>query len=150
MNRYYIAYGSNLSVEQMAYRCPDATIEGKAELCDWRLLFRLHATIEPEAGWKVPVLIWRISATDEASLDRYEGFPSYYRKETLTVAMTDLNGENPREIKAMVYLMNRKAGQIAPQKFYYDILKEGYNRFGFDMRILERAFEDAMTEEMCL
>lgn len=26
--KYYIAYGSNLSVEQMAYRCPDAKIAG--------------------------------------------------------------------------------------------------------------------------
>lgn len=26
--KYYIAYGSNLSVEQMAQRCPDARIVG--------------------------------------------------------------------------------------------------------------------------
>ncbi len=26
--KYYIAYGSNLSVEQMAHRCPDARIAG--------------------------------------------------------------------------------------------------------------------------
>lgn len=30
--KYYIAYGSNLSVEQMAYRCPDAKIAGQAVL----------------------------------------------------------------------------------------------------------------------
>ncbi len=150
MNRYYIAYGSNLSVEQMAYRCPDATVEGKADLRGWRLLFRLHATIEPEQGWTVPALIWGISASDEASLDRYEGFPDYYRKETLKVTMTDLDGENPRETEAMVYLMNRNPGLISPQKFYYDIIEEGYDRFGFDRSILERAFEDAITEEMCL
>ena len=32
--RYYIAYGSNLSVEQMAIRCPDAKIAGMAALKD--------------------------------------------------------------------------------------------------------------------
>ena len=30
--QYYIAYGSNLNVEQMAFRCPHATILGTAEL----------------------------------------------------------------------------------------------------------------------
>ena len=30
--RYYIAYGSNLSVEQMAQRCPDAKVVGLAAL----------------------------------------------------------------------------------------------------------------------
>ena len=30
--KYYIAYGSNLSVEQMADRCPDAKIAGQAVL----------------------------------------------------------------------------------------------------------------------
>ena len=45
--KYYIAYGSNLSVEQMAYRCPDAKIAGQAVLAGWELLFRGCAT-EPE------------------------------------------------------------------------------------------------------
>lgn len=35
--KYYIAYGSNLSVEQMAYRCPDAKIAGQAVLAGWEL-----------------------------------------------------------------------------------------------------------------
>ena len=32
--KLYIAYGSNLSVEQMDYRCPDATIVGTATLAE--------------------------------------------------------------------------------------------------------------------
>ena len=35
--KFNIAYGSNLSVEQMAFRCPDAIIAGKAVLHDWKL-----------------------------------------------------------------------------------------------------------------
>ena len=45
--KYYIAYGSNLSVEQMADRCPDAKIAGQAVLAGWELLFRGCATIAP-------------------------------------------------------------------------------------------------------
>ena len=35
--KYYIAYGSNLSVRQMAVRCSDAKVVGKAILPDWKL-----------------------------------------------------------------------------------------------------------------
>ena len=41
--RYYIAYGSNLNVEQMALRCPHATILGTAELMLAHLLEHGHA-----------------------------------------------------------------------------------------------------------
>ena len=38
--RYYIAYGSNLNVQQMRWRCPGARIIGTSELQDYRLLFK--------------------------------------------------------------------------------------------------------------
>ena len=85
MKRYYIAYGSNLSETQMAYRCPTAKVVGTSMLNDWRLLFDGPASIERFEGYKVPVLIWDIQPEDERSLDRYEGYPSYYRKEMLEV-----------------------------------------------------------------
>ena len=34
MKKYYIAYGSNLNVEQMRYRCPDAKIVGTSVIPD--------------------------------------------------------------------------------------------------------------------
>lgn len=85
--KYYIAYGSNLSVEQMAYRCPDATIAGQAVLAGWELLFRGCATIAPNPEKNTPVLVWEISERDEKNLDTYEGFPTYYRKEDLNIEL---------------------------------------------------------------
>ena len=38
--RYYIAYGSNLNVQQMRWRCPGARIIGTSELQDYRLLVK--------------------------------------------------------------------------------------------------------------
>ena len=55
--RYSIAYGSNISVEQMAVRCPDAKIAGMAVLQDWKLVFKIHADIIPCEGRVVPVLV---------------------------------------------------------------------------------------------
>lgn len=136
MKRYYIAYGSNLSERQMAYRCPTAKVVGTSILKDWRLLFDGPASIERYEGYNVPVLIWEIQPLDEKSLDRYEGYPNYYRKEMLDV---ELNG---RTINAMVYIMNTKCESI-PSLGYYNILKEGYERFGFDMKILEKALQES-------
>ena len=36
----YIAYGSNLNLEQMARRCPTAKVIGAGEIRDHELLFR--------------------------------------------------------------------------------------------------------------
>ncbi len=141
--KYYIAYGSNMSVEQMAHRCPDAKVVGMAAIPDWRLVFRVHATIEPAEGRTVPVLIWEISGRDERNLDRYEGYPSYYYKQDMTVTMTDLDGKNPQEITAMVYLMADGHPLREPWKGYLDTLEEGYQRFGFNPYQLELALKEA-------
>lgn len=49
----YIAYGSNLNLEQMARRCPTAKVIGAGEIRDHELLFRGYpksavATVEPK------------------------------------------------------------------------------------------------------
>ena len=140
--KYYIAYGSNLSVRQMAVRCPEARVAGKAVLKDWKLVIKLHATIEPAKGFEVPVLIWEISDRDEEHLDAYEGFPSYYFKRDLEVTLTDLKGKRPRQVTAMVYIMTEGRAVRMPMKGYVDVLVEGYERFGFDLGILRRALRD--------
>ena len=141
--KLYLAYGSNLSVEQMERRCPDAKPIGKAILPDWKLLFKIHATIEPCKGSKVPVLVWKISDRDEQNLDRYEGYPSYYIKQDVELMMTDLRGRNPRPVTAMVYIMADGHRVRMPMKGYVDILVEGYERFGFDEDILREALREA-------
>ena len=52
---YYLAYGSNLSLERMAKRCPDAVVAGTAKIPGYRLLFKksgsgFYATIEQDAN----------------------------------------------------------------------------------------------------
>lgn len=136
--KYYIAYGSNLHIGQMAYRCPNATIVGTSELKDWRLMFKgsksgNYATIEPCIGETVPILVWSITKSDERSLDRYEGFPTFYFKKDLPVVV------DGQTIEAMVYLMRLDATVGYPSKSYIDTLKHGYIDFDFDMGILQDA-----------
>ena len=138
--KYYIAYGSNLHVGQMAYRCPNSTIVGTSELKDWRLMFKgsktgNYATIEPCIGESVPVLIWELSESDERSLDRYEGFPTFYFKHTIPVM---IDGE---EIYAMAYIMRLDAAVGYPSQSYINTLEMGYGYCGFDPAILKNALE---------
>lgn len=148
-DRYYIAYGSNLSVDQMAVRTPDAEIVGTGVLKDWRLLFRQFATIEKCKGYYVPVLIWKISKQDEKSLDRYEGFPRFYSKKNLTLAVTSLDDQDLGELDAMAYIMTKEATNMRsanplPSKHYYSVLYAGYKMFGFDDSLLEDALIEAV------
>ena len=38
----YFAYGSNINLDQMRYRCPDATVYGQAVLDNYDLRFRVY------------------------------------------------------------------------------------------------------------
>ncbi len=55
MKKLYIAYGSNMDEEQMAFRCPTATLVGTAIVEGYELIFKgsrtgSYATIEPKEG----------------------------------------------------------------------------------------------------
>ena len=140
-DRLYIAYGSNLNLEQMKHRCPTAEVVGAAEHKNWRLWFRggnhsAVATIERERGFAVPVLIWRIQPEDELALDRYEGWPHLYRKETLRLTV------NKKRVYAMVYIMNADRHPYGvPSADYFDTIHEGYASADFDTGILYDALK---------
>lgn len=145
-NKLYIAYGSNLNIAQMADRCPSARVIGSSEMKGWRLLFRgsrtgAVATVEPNKGSSVPVLVWEITPADEAALDRYEGWPFLYRKETVKVKI------NSKNVKAMVYIMNEGRPLGQPSCYYYSVILEGYKAAGFDMDILRRAATESVEME---
>lgn len=144
-DRIYIAYGSNLNLEQMARRCPTAETIKATYLQNYRLMFRgkgtAVATIEKHKGSKVPVLIWKIQPGDECNLDIYEGFPHLYRKETLKVIM------DGRRTQAMTYIMNEDLHPYdTPSCSYFDTIRQGYKDSGFDAKILRQAVLDSVWE----
>ena len=112
--RLYIAYGSNINIEQMANRCPNSKVIGKEMLKGYEL--------------------------DEHSLDKYEGFPNYYRKELFEI---DVNGEKK---ECMAYLMN--SGQISPpMSYYYNVIKQGYEANDMNTSYLRAALEKSVCEQ---
>lgn len=142
--RLYIAYGSNLNPRQMKRRCPTAEIVGMAELWGWKLRFRGEllsavATIEPAAGGMVPVLVWKLQPKDEYALDRYEGWPHLYRKESLELYV------DKEQVSAMAYIMNEaRYSYNAPSRHYLDTILEGYKAAGFDEGIIQQAVQDSL------
>lgn len=139
--KYYIAYGSNISTEQMAYRCPTASVVGTAVIEDYELVFRRFATIEPQEGSSVPVAVWKIDEEDEHALDRYEGYPRSYIKKDIKVML-----DSEREITAMVYIMTEGRPICAPSASYMKIIAEGYEEFDFDLDELYAAAKKSFAK----
>lgn len=136
----YIAYGSNINLEQMAYRCPHSKVVGASEIKDYELEFRDVATIVPNKGATVPVLIWELDERDLPTLNKYEGYPRLYRQEEMTF---ELNG---KEVKGMVYLMNY--GELSPpSQMYYNIILQGYKENGLYEKYLQTALENSLQLE---
>ena len=147
--KLYLAYGSNLSLEQMALRCPDALPVGTAEISGYHLLFKgsgtgSYLTIEPKRRAKVPVAVWQVSEADEKRLDRYEGYPKFYYKKELDLnAASLLDPDLKMKIHAFVYIMHEDHECGCPTGFYYQTCFDGYRRFGFDPLFLDKALKDS-------
>ena len=134
----YVAYGSNMNLDQMAYRCPNSKVVGTGKLHGWNLVFNVHAdVVESNDDSFVPVVIWDISNEDWDYLDMYEGYPSYYIKRKVNVEFD--NGNNDA---AIVYVMadNRK-GICPPSSGYFDGIVNGCIDNGIDTGYLYEALD---------
>lgn len=128
----YFAYGSNLCVQQMARRCPDAVTPRAASLADhdWLINERGVATIEPFSGSRVHGVLWDVSDHDLATLDSAEGVPVRYRRDRLTVH-TDAG-----PTRAWVYVDHR-VEPGAPRPGYLERIIDGALHHGLPERWVE-------------
>lgn len=137
---YYAAYGSNINLEQMAFRCPNSKVVGVGRLNNWKLYFNYHADIKHTGEEKdvVPVLIWDIADEDWMMLDKYEGYPVYYVK--VNVPVVDLKNQN-QIVNCIVYVMSENsAGEFDfPSVTYYNCIADGYISNRMDLKYLEDA-----------
>lgn len=139
--KYYIAYGSNLNLPQMRMRCPNARIIGTSIIDDYQLLFKgsktgSYLTIEPKEGGKVPVVVWEVTESDEVALNRYEGYPTFYYKKTMTLDVKGIRTGKIRKKEAFVYIMHEERKLGNPSSYYVRTCLNGYQTFGFDEKYL--------------
>ena len=145
--KFYFAYGSNMSVEQMEVRCPGAKFIDVGKIEGYELLFKgsmtgSYATIEKKTGAFVPVWIWTITPANEHSLDRYEGCPNFYYKTQITASTED------GPVEGMVYIMHEDRKHGVPRMNYYKVLYDGYKVAGFDLDILRRGYMRSYEETL--
>ena len=143
--KLYFAYGSNLDLEQMAQRCPDAETVGPVRLENYELRFRGNgfATVTPKKGSVVYGLVWKLTPNCEQSLDRYEGYPRHYIKEAVTVQTADGS-----KIPVMAYIMAEPMCRqpALPYPRYYRAIQQGFEANGLPVESLEEAWNRTIDE----
>ncbi|CZS79501.1 unnamed protein product [Fusarium graminearum] len=90
-NKLYFAYGSNMSVAQMAQRCPGSVFKGPAILDSfrWHINERGVANVlKSDDNHSVEGLLYTVTPKDESTLDRNEGVSKgFYHKHLAMVSV---------------------------------------------------------------
>ncbi|KAI9663530.1 MAG: hypothetical protein M1831_002539 [Alyxoria varia] len=153
-NTLYFAYGSNLSQEQMAQRCPNSTYVGVAFLPGYRWhinirgyanVIKLKDPVEAPAAEINPIgvygLVYSLPERDEAVLDRYEGVPWAYSKVADRARVwpgaedgwVDVNGQgvqagtgDPGDLRdVLVYVNEKQQSDSQPNHEYIGRMNKG-------------------------
>jgi gamma-glutamylcyclotransferase (GGCT)/AIG2-like uncharacterized protein YtfP len=133
----YAAYGANTNRAHMATRCPTAVYVGNIILHDYKLAFRGVADVVPAKGRGVECALWEIYENDEASLDRFEGYPHHYTKH---YAKMQYRGKS-RTI--MFYVMAGKRHDVHEPPYSYErTLREGYEACGLRGAQIDEAIRE--------
>lgn len=140
--RLYFAYGSNLSQQQMASRCPGSSLLYAHNLYGFRLVFQRVASIQHSTpGDYVPGAIYLIEPEDEKDLDRFEGVSSgVYEKQTFRFFTPRGNW---RDVLFYVKITGEELSM--PTKSYLEKIVSGYNKLGLDKIKLKDALSEAYT-----
>jgi gamma-glutamylcyclotransferase (GGCT)/AIG2-like uncharacterized protein YtfP len=137
--RLYFAYGSNISMTQMQRRCPQAKPMFKATLFNARMEFRKFADVAYEQKKRsfVKGVVYEVTKSDIKALDRYEGFPRFYKKVRCIV-----EGPYNKLYEAFMYKMQPDVRELElPSKSYLDVISEGYFEWNMSTMSLSKAWE---------
>ena len=131
---WYLAYGMNTNIDQMASRCPGSVSIGRVDIPDHRLVFRGVADIERSPGDVLQTVMWDITDYCELALDMLEGFPTFYGKKYIDIKIGN------QTHKAMIYQMiGNRLDYNSPSNYYQYLLEEGYQDHGLDVNQIYNA-----------
>lgn len=131
---------ATLILSKWLFRCPHSRVVGTSEIKDYELEFRGVATIVPNKGASVSVMIWELDERNLPSLNRYEGWPRFYKQEKMSF---ELDG---KACTGMAYLMNY--GELSPSsQQYYNTILQGYRENSLDEKYLQTALENSLQIE---
>ncbi len=146
----YFAYGANLNLHGMQYRCPGFKALAPAVLTNYRFIFRGVADIEPAKGEKVYGALYILNPEHMKSLDKFEGFPHLYIKKQLEVKILD-NTHSECYYQATVYVMRNSNHYARPSGRYLATILEGCRQWklppDYHSEILYRAYYPDKTSK---
>jgi len=125
--RYYFAYGSNLSSLKMNKWSMNVEFVTTARLDNWQFAMNkkgkdgcCRANIEEKDDEHVWGVIYRIPEYKIEKLDEYEGLGKGYRADWLNVL-----GKNGESINAYVYIGKKLKNNLPVHKWYSDFIISG-------------------------
>lgn len=129
----YFAYGSNLNEAQMHDRCPGAELVGVATLENYRLAFTIYsptrmcgcADIVTCDGEAVYGLLYRLSDTDAALMDDFEGHPVHYKRVDVRVVSKGVL------VQAYTYEVVHKVEGLRPSVQYLGLITDAAEKYDF-------------------
>ena len=104
----------------MARRCPENKFVGLGILRGWKWFIntRRYANIIRSPEDLVYGLVYEISPSDEASLDRSEGVPRDYTKETMEIELQLVGDGGKSVVQGLVYIDERRVEEGEPWEEY--------------------------------
>lgn len=148
----YFAFGANLNFEGMNYRCRDYSLVGQAVLPNYRLTFKGCADVIEEEGSEVWGALYMISPEDLAALDRFEGYPNFYRRKFVPVKLLEDGVNDEVEVQALIYYMNGDHPEAPPYESYLQTILEGCDdwvlpdSWKFEVKRIARSLNPIMEE----
>ena len=135
----YFAYGSNMDPARMAGRVPEAAPVGPGRLDGFRLEFSIYSTewgggsanIEPDEGGHLWGVLWEIPEDSMGRLDAFQGHPTYFRREEISVT-----GPNGPAI-AWTYRVAHVKGYVRPTDAYLQRLRAAIRIHGLPPEALD-------------
>jgi gamma-glutamylaminecyclotransferase len=145
------AFGSNIHTGQLFERCPGARILGAARVEGYELGFAGYsvkrrggvATLRPNSEAYAPGILFDVDALDLATLDRFEGHPRRYERRRHPITKSD-----GAEMFAWVYFLAHEEPRARPSPEYVATIRAGYQEFGLDPEVLERAVRRSTVERV--
>ena len=135
---WYLAYGSNMSIERLTYRVGQIEEFTTGYLEGFELVFNkqgdngsAYANIKYRgAGYRCPFVAYSVTQEQLEDLDHYEGEPYHYIR--LGIPFKTANIEKMQLGHIYIAQPNKLTDDALVDEDYLNKIRQGYHQYGFD------------------
>ena len=143
MEKFFIAYGTNIKASEISKFFTEAKLLGYGYLNDYAMQFvgydeHAIATLVKKKGARTPVAVWRFPLADRTTLANYEAFPYLYKRINATAV---INGK--QKLKGEIYITKQNLRNGKPSQEYLDVLRSAYEEAHFDTKLIDIALKES-------